>query len=110
MDRGSIPSLLCGFTLCALALTGCPKAMPQNDSGSSKPDINAVLTAHQKEILSVPGVVGLYVGVMDDKKTPCIKVMLSRLTPENTRAIPDDLEGYRVIKEVTGEIRPLKNR
>ena len=76
----------------------------------TKPDINAVVTARSRELMSIPGVVGVYVGLMDDKKTPCIKVMLERKTPENEHAIPRDLEGYPVIAEVTGKIRPLEKR
>jgi hypothetical protein len=51
-------------------------------------------------------VVGVYVGVLQDGKTPCLKVMLA--TETTHRAIPRELEGYAVIPEVTGKIRPLR--
>jgi len=70
-------------------------------------DINDVLRAHDKELLAVPGVVGVYVGVLADGKTACLKVMLARKSPETERAIPKTLEGYPVEIEVTGEIKPL---
>ena len=76
---------------------------------SPKRDINDVLRAHDKELLAVPGVVGVYVGVLDDGKTPCLKVMLAQRSAETERAIPKTLEGYPVVTEVTGEIRPLEN-
>jgi hypothetical protein len=83
--------------------------MAQNNSPSPKRDINAVLRDHDKQLLAIPGVVGVYVALLKDGKTPCLKVMLERKTPEIERAIPKTLEGYPVVSEVTGEIRPLGN-
>jgi hypothetical protein len=83
--------------------------MAQNNSPSPKRDINAVLRDHDKELLAIPGVVGVYVALLDDGKTPCLKLMLARKTAETERAIPRTLEGYPVVSEVTGEIRPLGN-
>ncbi len=83
--------------------------MAQNSSPSLKRDINAVLSAHDKELLAVPGVVGVYVGVLEDRRTPCLRVMLARKTPESARKVPRSIEGYPVIVDVTGEIRPLGN-
>ncbi len=79
------------------------------NSPSPKRDINAVLRDHDKELLAIPGVVGVYVALLDDGKTPCLKVMLARKTAETERAIPKTLEGYPVVSEVTGEIRPMGN-
>ena len=62
-----------------------------------------------KRLLAIPGVVGVYVGLLSDGRTPCLKVMLARKTPENERAIPRTIEGYSVVTEVTGEIRPFRN-
>ena len=73
-----------------------------------KRDINAVLAAHDKELMTKPGVVGVYIGLMPDGKTQCIKVMLARKDAELERSIPQSLEGYPVVTEVTGEIRPMK--
>lgn len=84
--------------------------MAQEKSASPRRDINDVLRAHDKELLAIPGVVGVYVGVMDDGKTSCLKVMLARTSPEIERALPKTLEGYPVMPEVTGEIRPLGDR
>ena len=67
-----------------------------------------MLRDHDKELLALPGVVGVYVGLIDDSDTLCLKVMLARDLPETRLAIPKSIEGYRVIPEVTGEIRPLR--
>ena len=83
--------------------------MAQNNSPAPKRDINAVLRDHDKELLAILGVVGVYVALLEDGKTPCLKVMLARKTPETERAIPKTLEGYPVVSEVTGEIKPMGN-
>jgi hypothetical protein len=89
--------------------TGCGEHMAQNNSPSPKRDINAVLRDHDQELLAIPGVVGVYVALLEDGKTPCLKVMLARKTAETERAIPRTLEGYPVVSEVTGEIQPMGN-
>jgi len=76
-------------------------------SPSPPRDINAVLAAHDRQLLALPFVVGVYVGVLADGKTPCLKVMLSRPTPESQRKIPREIEGYPVVTEISGDIRPL---
>ena len=82
--------------------------MPPPNSASPRRDINAVLAAHDGELLAKPGVVGVYVGLKADGKTPCLRVMLAKDDAELQRSIPPTLEGYPVITEVTGEIRPFK--
>jgi hypothetical protein len=89
---------------------GCQNNMAQTNSPSPKRDINSVLATHDKELMKIPNVVGVYVGLFKDGKTPCLKVMLARKSPETERAIPRSLEGYPVVTEVTGKIRPLRNR
>jgi hypothetical protein len=81
--------------------------MTQTESPEPKRDINAVLRDHDKELMTISNVVGVYVGVLSDGKTPCLKVMVSRKSPATEHAIPRSIEGYRVITEVTGDIRPL---
>jgi hypothetical protein len=80
-------------------------AMAQSNSR----DIDAVLRAHDRELLAIKGVVGVYVGLLDDGKTTCLKLMVVAKTAEIEKAIPKTLEGYPVIIEVTGAIRPLGN-
>ena len=91
-----------------LVLVGS-SAIAQNNSRVPRRDINAVLAAHDKALLAIPGVVGVYVGSRDDGK-PCLKVMLSDKNREAEQKIPSVIEGYPVVTEVTGEIRPLNNR
>jgi hypothetical protein len=72
-------------------------------------DINAVLRAHDKELMAIPGVVGVYVGLLRDQKTTCLKVMAIKNTVELEQAVPKSLEGYEVEVEETGVIRPMKS-
>ena len=110
MHPDRLPWAICLICLVGAAFTtGCGGLMAQNSSPSPKRDINAVLRDHDKELLAIPGVVGVYVALLEDGKTPCLKVMLARRTAETERAIPKMLEGYPVVVEVTGEIRPLGN-
>jgi len=78
------------------------------ESPSPRRDINAVLAAHDRQLLELADVVGVYVGVLADGKTPCLKVMLARPTPETERKLPREIEGYPVVTEISGEIRPLR--
>lgn len=96
------------LSICLLALAGS-LAIAQNDSPVARRDINAVLAAHDKALLAIPAVVGVYVGTLDNGK-PCLKVMLVDKNREAERKIPPVIEGYPVVTEVTGKIRPLNNR
>ncbi len=93
--------------LIAAFVVGCRHNMAQTNSPSPKRDINAVLADHDKQLMAIPNVVGVYVAVLEDGKTQCLKVMLAQKSSETERAIPRLLEGYPVVVEVTGEIRPL---
>ena len=85
----------------------------QDQGGKQGPvtqrDINDVLRDHDKELLAIPGVVGVYVGLLPDGKTLCLKVMVIKETEEIKKRIPDSIEGYPVIIVESGIVRPLKN-
>ena len=82
--------------------------MNPDSTSDTRRDINAVLFDHAKELMAIDGVVGVYVGVLSDQRTSCLKVMLVRNDPALKSKIPHMLEGYPVVTEVTGEIKPLK--
>jgi len=79
--------------------------MAQGNSPKPKRDINAVLAAHDKELLAIADVVGVYVGTTEEGRTPCLKVMLARKNPESERKILHMIDGYHVVTEVTGSVR-----
>lgn len=102
--------VLSGCLMLLIGGTDCSKNRP-TDTGErtamAKRDINVVKEAHVKELMALPGVVGVYVGTLDEK-TPCIGVMVEHLTPELKKKIPKELEGYPVRIDETGVIRPMK--
>ncbi len=100
----------CFALLLILQSGGCargPEAPPQKRETMPKRDINEVLRAHDRELMAIPGVVGVYVGVLDDEKTPCLKVMVVEKTPELEQRLPKSLESYPVVIDVTGTLRPM---
>jgi hypothetical protein len=107
---------LCPVLTVILLSIACSAAIrsPVNPTGQqesmTRKDINAVLKDHDKELLAIPGVVGVYVGLLPDEKTPCLKVMVVNETEDLTRRIPKSIEGYPVLIEESGVIRPLKGR
>lgn len=76
--------------------------------GSGRESIESVLKQHTDQLLSLPGVVGTAISECEGK--PCIKVLVVKETPELMAKIPRTLEGYPVVLEETGEIRPLPPR
>jgi hypothetical protein len=66
--------------------------------------IDDVLAAHSDSLMALPGVVGTAIGLCDGER--CIKVFLADSSPDTKRSIPARLEGYRVLVEVTGTIKP----
>ena len=72
-------------------------------------DVNEVMEAHVAKLMALPGVVGVFIGTLDNG-TPCIKVMVVKVSPELEKQIPRDLEGHPVLIVETGEIRPLSEK
>jgi hypothetical protein len=77
--------------------------------GAFMRDINEVMNAHVNELMALPGVVGVFIGALDNG-TPCIKVMVIKASPELDKKIPRDLEGHPVLIVETGEIKPLSEK
>jgi hypothetical protein len=106
-ERLRYRGVLLGVTaLLAVACASCPRGAPK--AAQPMRDIDAVLKDHASELMKVPGVVGVYVGQLDDRKTPCLKVMVVKKTPELARVVPSKLEGYPVVLEESGVIRPMR--
>jgi hypothetical protein len=82
--------------------------MDQSGDSKSKRDINAVLTDHSQDLMSKAGVVGVFVGVLPDNKTPCLKVLVLRQSGDVSASIPRRIEGHPVLIELTDPIRPMQ--
>ena len=89
------------------ACSGAQRASVQRE-GSSAPvavrSIDEVLAAHSDSLLALPGVVGTAIGLSEGER--CIKVLVADGNAAGKNRIPATLEGYRVVVEVTGTIRP----
>lgn len=102
---------LAALSLCLSILAMTCREREQTSTSEEIPmptrNISDVLKDHTDELMSIPGVVGLYEGVLENG-TPCIKVMVVAHTPELQGKIPQNIESHPVVIEVTGEIRPMK--
>ena len=99
--RGGHAALV--VALAAVGVACSPRAGPKGDSTSMRRPIEAVQGSYTDSLMRIPGVVGTGIGLCDG--APCIKVLVVRATPELRKAIPDSLEGYRVILDETGTVR-----
>ena len=70
-----------------------------------KRTIDEVLAAHNDSLMTLPGVVGTAIALCD-RGERCIKVLIENGNPETLSRIPSRIEGYSVITEVAGTIRP----
>ncbi len=66
--------------------------------------IDEVLAQYTDSLMALPGVVGTAVAQCDQER--CIKVLLDNASDETKARIPTRLDGYRVVTEVSGTIRP----
>src|SRR5687768_10848595 len=96
------------WLLVAAGQLSCKDA--SSNTSMPKRDINAVLRDHDKKLMAIPGIVGVYVGLLPDGKTACLKVMAATNTALIQRSVPKKLEGYPVVIEETGVIRPFPDQ
>jgi hypothetical protein len=68
--------------------------------------IEQVVDRRAPELMGIEGVTMVYVGASEDGR-PCIKVGFVTLPHANRDRVPTELEGWPVLVEETGEIRPL---
>jgi len=105
-QRGTHAAVLLAVAIGAAACSSGPPV--SRDSAVTTQPIDAVLRAHTDSLMRLPGVVGTAIGLCDN--APCIKVLVARVTPDLRRAIPDSLDGHRVIIEETGVITPQQRK
>lgn len=89
--------------------TGCERGgndKTANGTVTTMKQIDDVIKEYSDSLMAIPGVVGIYHGEDEAGKT-CLKVMVRERTPELERRLPKSIEGYPVVIEETGEIRPM---
>lgn len=103
LDR--IVCIMCALILFSWIEACSEKPVKQHEGseGMPKKTIEEVLREYTDELMSLSGVVGTGQGLCDGN--PCIKVFVANLTPEMQKEIPEEIEGYAVIIEATGEFR-----
>ncbi len=89
----------------ALAVGACAPHTEKEEKAMAPKTIEQVLKQHTPALMAKPGVVGTAQSLCAGR--PCIRVFVIRGTPELKGNIPQELEGYPVILEETGEIRAL---
>jgi hypothetical protein len=80
----------------------------QNDSsGMRKKPIDKVIEERREMLLSIKGVEGFYKSILENGDD-CIVIMIDTLTDEINGKLPDSLDGYPVLIEEGGKIKPLR--
>ena len=103
MTIGRFAVMLTGALLACSGSHRFAKQSGRTDTVAGR-TINDVLAAHTDSLMQLPGVVGTAVGLCDGER--CIKVLVADSNAATKSRIPARLEGYRVVVEVTGPIRP----
>jgi len=74
------------------------------DTAAGLPPALAI-ARHAEELMSIPGVVGVYEGETGGQ--PVLRVMVLARADSIVRRVPKTLEGYPVEIEVSGPIKPM---
>lgn len=69
-------------------------------------ELRKVLEKHRDKLMETDGVIGIGEGVLKGK--PCLKVFVTRKSPQISRNIPAVIDGYKVSIEETGEFKALR--
>ena len=94
--------------IASAVFVGCVGNPPGNAApeGDMPPEpIEDVLARETPAWMKIPGVVGTAVGLFEGK--PCISVYVSKKTDKLAKQFPDEVGGYRVVLQETGEIEAL---
>ncbi|GJM45616.1 MAG: hypothetical protein DHS20C21_24580 [Gemmatimonadota bacterium] len=88
-------------------LTGCGgSSTPPGDSGDDmRRSVAAVIEEVAPQWMKTEGVHGVYESLTEDHD-PCVKVMVTELTPAIREAIPEIVFGYPVFFRETGPLAP----
>jgi hypothetical protein len=97
-------TLLLGICLMAACRGG--REVRMNDAGTPQRPIAEVLAEWSPRWIALPGVTAVGQGALPSG-APCIRVYLRVRDAGLERRIPRQVEGYRVVFQVSGEIRAL---
>jgi hypothetical protein len=92
--------------LAAACIRTAPPAPKEGAPHVPPPPIEKVVDRYAPELMKIPGVNMVYVGQSDDGK-PCIRVGFVKLPSPDSSRVPQTLDGWPVVVEESGEIKPL---
>ena len=104
IERAIGVALLAGALACAPAQRAAQGGGRGEGATVATKSIDQVLAAHTDSLMALPGVVGTAIGLYQGER--CIKVLLADSGGTTRDRIPSRLDGYRVVIEVIGAIRP----
>jgi hypothetical protein len=90
----------------AACMTPASRSSRQGAEAVPLPPIKEVLDRHAGELMAIPGVTLVYEGVTTDGRS-CIRVGFTSLPASGEAEVPAELEGWPVVVEEVGDIRPL---
>lgn len=96
-----------GLTLTSMGCEQQAKDVTQTQKAQPMKSIDDVIKVYADSMLAIAGVVGLYHG-LDENRKSCLKVMVVKKTAELEKRIPKQIEGFTVEIDETGEIKPMK--
>lgn len=101
------PAAWFGVLLCGVCIGGvsCTRSQspPPNSQQATKLKIEDVQRRHEQQLMAIPGVTAI--GIGEENGQPVIKVFVKQRTEELNKQLPQQLEGFKVKVEVSGEIR-----
>ena len=113
MDTTNLFDKICRILIFIIAITilGCGIFTCTNKTVKNKKEekvivakpIEDVLKEHTQELMSIQGVAGIGQGLHNEKS--CIKVFVTKISPDLKNKIPGILDGYPVIIEETGPFK-----
>ncbi|MDJ0647737.1 MAG: hypothetical protein QNJ60_03440 [Xenococcaceae cyanobacterium MO_188.B19] len=71
----------------------------------SNPTIEKVKADWEERLMAMPGVMGVGIGLTQDRQKTCIKVYVNRQSSAQADQIPQEIEGYPVEVEVRKPFR-----
>ena len=88
------------YFLFLLLIFSCTYTVAETDISMT---IQQAMEKHQAAIMALPGVVSIGIGLSDGETV--IKIGLDGKHPDSEKALPKELESYKVISEIVGTIR-----
>jgi hypothetical protein len=73
----------------------------------SNRSIEEVKADWEERLMAIPGVMGVGIGLTQDRQRTCIKVYVNRQSSAQAEQIPNEIEGYPVEVEVRKHFRAL---